>query len=74
MAYSTTWRQSVTIELRMQLTGFQDVTHELDDSHIQLLEKQSLQGGTTLKHTRLHTHTLENRIQTFHRLQLIQVV
>ena len=64
----------MTIELRMQLTGYQDEIRELNDNHIQLLEKQSLQGGTTLEHTRLHTHTIENRIQTFHRLQLIQVV
>src|SRR5919106_710525 len=57
-----------TIELKTQLTEYLDVTHESNDSHIQLLEKQSLRGGITLRSIRLRMHILENRIQTFHRV------
>jgi hypothetical protein len=68
------WYRFGTIELKTLLTEFPDVTHESNDSHIQLLEKQSLRGGIALRSIRLRTHILENRIQTFHRVQLIQAI
>jgi hypothetical protein len=58
----------------MQSTGYLDVIHELSDNRIQLLKMQSPQGDLTLMNTQLHTHTLENQTQTFHRLRLIQVI